>query len=162
VAVVKRVLAVGAAVGFLLWLVSAAFNVPVVTELLRRTRRTRARDPRTRLMVVYERACRLLARAGLGRHPWQTPAEHTAAVAARCGGSAPPLVTSLEALTRALERARYSTGPVSADDVDAAQQSAVQMAQGLRELRRARRTEGSHGRRRPLDGSTRPVRGEDS
>ncbi|MFQ5810638.1 MAG: DUF4129 domain-containing protein, partial [Armatimonadota bacterium] len=137
VAVLKRVLVAAAAVGFLLWLVSAAFNVPVVTELLRYRRRRRARDPRTRLLAAYERVCGLLAKAGLGRRPWQTPAEYSAAIAALCDPQFRSLAAAFEALTRALERARYSRGPVSDGHAAAAQESATHVADGLRELRRA-------------------------
>ena len=146
VAVLKRVVAIVAAIGFLTWLVSAAFNIPVVGELLRHTRRRRALEPRTRLMATYERACGLLRRAGLARRPWQTPTEYTAAVAARCAPRSPPLVGAFATLTRALERARYGRGPVSSEDAAAAERSAAQVARGLRELRRTVR------RRRPLQG----------
>lgn len=144
-AVLKRVLAVGAALGFLTWLVSAAFNVPVLAELLRRTRGARARDPRTRLLATYEHACGLLRRAGLARRPWQTPAEYATAVAARCPAGSPPLVAAFDALTHALERVRYGRSQASPDDVASARQCATRIAQALRELRRAAR------RRRPLD-----------
>ncbi|MGD8239821.1 MAG: transglutaminase domain-containing protein, partial [Armatimonadota bacterium] len=137
VAVLKRVLVAAATIGFLLWLVSAAFNVPVVTEVLRYRQRRRARDPRTRLMAVYERVCGLLAKAGLGRRAWQTPAEYSAAIAALCDRQSPSLCAAFEALTHALERARYDRGPVSDGDAAAAQESATHVADGLREMRRA-------------------------
>ena len=92
-------------------------------------------DYRRRVMVLYERMCRLLARHGLPRPAWQTPHEYLREWSKLTRTQYPELLTALpqiSALTELFILARYSPQAVSLDQDREATQAWTQLKENLR------------------------------
>ena len=90
-----------------------AGGVPLLGRLRRSRRRARAVTPTDRVLVSWEEAGDDLARAGLGRQPWETASEY----AGRAGRVAAGVAAPLAELAGHLSVAAYS--PTGVDDAAA-------------------------------------------
>nr|NIM05771.1 DUF4129 domain-containing protein [Armatimonadota bacterium]NIO76958.1 DUF4129 domain-containing protein [Armatimonadota bacterium]NIO97252.1 DUF4129 domain-containing protein [Armatimonadota bacterium] len=94
-------------------------------------------DMRGRITVLYARMCRLLARRGLLRQPWQTPLEYLEALSSdkeKMGAATGPA----EELTRIFISARYAAEAAGPQNVAAAQRALQRLKQSLRRNGRLR------------------------
>ncbi len=100
----------------------AAIALSLAAAVLYRRRRRRRGEPLARLAADYDR---IMTARGLGRHPWEGPADH----AARARSAWPAASSVINRFTDAWCRFRYRGDPFGEADLDA-------LSRSLRDLRR--------------------------
>jgi len=124
-----------------------------------RRRRRLARSPAAQVTLAWSLAGEALAGAGVPPHPWETPAEFAARVAAgtRLPEAAGAAVRRLAAIE---ERAVYSPAVPTPDDVDTAAAAAAEIAAAARARRGTWRELGRRWDPRPVVAAVLATRAE--